>query len=352
MVFWGPWTIIVLLVLGGALVALLIYIVREATTLKSSADSLQTELRQFKEGGFEKLIGEKLTPLARQASDVHRQLLEQEERQSAAVQQIQRDFGQVTAQISALGELQSKVGELNDLLKPQQLRGELGEVIVRTLISDKLPKSQYEQDYTFLDGKQVEFAIRLNDRLIPVDSKLPLDDYKRMQECTDETSRQAARTALKRTVKKKIDEVKAYIRPAEGTMNFALMVISSEAVYYDLIAGKDFIGEGGLYDYARERNVFLTSPSTFWAYITALAQGLRGLEIEQHAEQVLVSLQHLTAKLHQFTQDEFRKLGGHLRNAANQYDEAERRLRDIESGVSELERTETPPLSHRGSQYD
>jgi len=247
----------------------------------------------------------------------------------------------VQHQIQGLQELHTRVGELNDLLKPQQLRGELGEVIVRNLLADKLPK-QYAEEHTFSDGKKVEFVIRLRDRLIPVDSKLQLEDFKRMRQ-SDERQRPALRTEFKRKVRQKIDEVQQYIRPQEGTTNFALMVIPSEAVFYELVANKDFTEQGGLYDYAQGQHVFLTSPLTFWAYLTTIAHGLKGLEIEHRAEEVLASLQTLAASIRGFAQEEFRKVGVHLRNANSQYDQAERAIKDVEHALTTVERLGASP---------
>jgi len=340
--------------LVGAVVWLIVYVVREATTLKTTAELLQGQLAQFKEGGFDRLVNQKLTSLTERASQEmeareqlirrgREELLEQQRRATTAAEEFSRNLGAVTTQVSGLKDLQVKVGELNDLLKPQQLRGELGEVIVRNLIADKLPRGQYEEDYAFADGKKVEFVIKLNNQWIPVDSKLQLEDYKRMRDAADEKQRQSARTEFKRKVKQKLDEVAAYIRPREGTWNFALMVVPSEAVYYDLVAAKDFVEQGGLYDYGRTLNVFLVSPLTFWAYITAIAQGLHGLEIERRAEEILASLQTLSADIRGFASSEFRLIGEHLRNANVKYEEAHDRLRDIEQELTSIERMDTTP---------
>lgn len=335
------------LLIGVILLALLVYVVREAALLKSTAAGLKTELEEFKTRGFDALIRNKLDAFE-QAARRHveerelllkqnsEELLKQRQETIQHITEIHKGFGAVQTQIQGLHELQSGIGELNDLLKPQQLRGELGEVIVRNLLADKLPK-QYEEEHTFSDGKKVEFALRLNDKLIPVDSKLQLEDYKRMREA-DERERPALRTEFKRKVRQKVDEVKQYIRPQEGTMNFALMVIPSEAVFYDLVASKDFTEDGGLYEYAQTQHVFLTSPLTFWAYLTTIAQGLKGLEIEHRAEEVLASLQHLAAQIRNFAQEEFRKLGMHLRNANSQYDQAEKALKDVEQTLTTVER--------------
>jgi len=321
---------LILLVVGLSLVGVLLY-------------ELKSELREFKTRGFDELIRTKLEPFER-ATQEREKLLQQKEdelsrqRQEALRQiaAIREGFGEVRTKMGQLVELQGKVGELNDLLKPQQLRGELGEVIVRNLLADKLPK-QYEEDHTFSDGKKVEFAIRLGEKLIPVDSKLQIEDYKRLRQA-DERQRPALRTEFKRTVRQKIDEVKDYIRPQEGTYNFALMVIPSEAVFYELVANKDFTEDGGLYEYAQAQHVFLTSPLTFWAYLVTVAQGLKGLEIEHRAEEVLASLQALAGQVRNFAQEEFRKLGVHLRNASSQYDQAEKALKDVEQALTSVER--------------
>lgn len=344
---------LVVAVVGG----LVVYVVRHTARLQATSEALQTQLQQFKEGGFDRLVREKLAALTEQAAkelaarerliqQSRTELVEQQRLATEAVEHFKTDLGRVTTQIASLSELHAKVGELNDLLKPQQLRGELGEVIVRTLIEDKLPRAQYEEEYAFADGKRVEFVVRLNERLVPIDSKLQLEDFKRMREAP-EAERPRYRTEFKRTVKQKIDEVKTYIRPEEGTHNFALMVIPSEAVFYDIIAHKDFLEESGLFEYARSVNVFLVSPLTFWAYLTAIAQGLRGLEIERRAEDILANLQSLSAAVRSFAAAEFRLVGEHLRNASNKYDEAKDRLRSIEQGLVTLERVESPQVTER-----
>ena len=319
----------------AALAALLVYVVREAAVFKTTAMLMKDKLEAIESASARQM--EDRERLLRQKDD---ELLKQRRESVQQISEIHKGFGAVQAQIHGLTQLQSQVGELNDLLKPQQLRGELGEVIVRNLLADKLPK-QYEEEYTFSDGKKVEFAIRMNNRLIPVDSKLQLEDYKRVRDA-DERQRPALRTEFKRKVKQKIDEVKQYIRPQEGTVNFALMVIPSEGVFYELIASKDFTEDGGLYDYAQTQHVFLTSPLTFWAYLTTIAEGLKGLEIEQRAQEVLASLQSLAAQIRNFAQEEFRKVGIHLRNANSQYDQAEKAFKDVEQSLTNVERLGTP----------
>ncbi len=332
-------TVVVVLVLRATGQALR-HATEQGGALKQAADSLQQELRQFKEGGFDALVREKLV-LLQQAAEARDRALEQQQHEATeALLRAKTDLGTITEKIKSLSELQDKVGQLNDLLKPQQFRGALGEVIVRSLIADKLPAGQFDEDHVFASGKRVEFVIRWHDRLIPVDSKLQLDAFKRMRDASDERQRHACRTEFKREIKHKIDEVHEYIRPSEGTHNFAFMVIPSEAVYYEVIGHKDFLDESGIFEYAKAKNVHVVSPMTFWAYLTVLADGLRGQEIGRRAEEILAGLQAISARFHRFSQGEFRLVGQHLRNAQAQYEEALRRLRDVEDSLSSLERTQ------------
>ena len=328
--------------LGIIVIAVLLYVVSQAAALKS----------------LERLVAEKVSQLADKATreldsreksirELNAALADDQRKSREAAEGFKVDLGAVKTKIDALQELQGKVSELNDLLKPQQLRGELGEVIVKALIADKLPPAHYEEEYAFADGKKVEFVIRLDGKLIPVDSKLQLEDFRRMKDAPEDR-RAAIRTEFKRKIRQKIDEVRNYIKPVEGTYNFALMVIPSEAVYYEVVAQKDFVEPGGLYEYACAQNVFLVSPLTFWAYLTVIAQGLQGLEIGRRAEEILASLETIAAQIQGFAGSEFRVLGDHLRNAKAKYDEASEKLHGIDQGLITLKRLQAEQPTEQG----
>jgi len=355
------WTVIgVVFVVACATVLFgLVGIARYLFNVMSRASQLIEKINEFEKTGLDELIGKKLATFEAEVKRelearekllraAHEEITEEERKAREAAERFHEAIGAVQKEIEALRDLKPSVSELTDLLKPQQLRGELGEVIVRALIQDKLAGDQYVENFTFSDGKQVEFVIRLNTRLIPVDSKLPLDDFKRMREATDERQRHLYRNEFKRTLKREIDKVKEYIRPEEGTFNFAIMVIPSEAVFYEVIAGKEFREGDGIYQYAISQQVFLTSPNTFWANLTAIQQGLRGVEIERHAEQILAYLQTLANDIRNFSKDEFEVLGKHLKDAWSKFTDAERILRNIQDDLAKLERLEQRPAMTSG----
>src|SRR5439155_1735291 len=178
------------------------------------------------------------------------------------------------------------------------------------------------------------------DRTIPVDSKFPLDNYIRLVDAETDDERQLAERQFGRDVKQHIDAIAAkYIRPDEGTYDFAFMYIPVEGVYYELACGKT----GALLSYAHDRRVFPVSPTTFTAYLQVIALGLRGMQIEEHAHEVMAYVADLRRDFDRFA-DDFDKVGTHLGHAQSKYHEAGKRLdkfgTKLERAVEEQEELE------------
>jgi DNA recombination protein RmuC len=192
-----------------------------------------------------------------------------------------------------------------------------------------LPADAYSLQYGFKSGERVDAVIKI-DRLVPVDAKFPLDNFSRLVETEDETEGALHAKAFERDVKIHVDAIASkYVRPAEGTYDFALMYLPSESVYYEVVCSKNTT----LYRYALGKRVFPVSPTTFHAYLHVIALGLKGLQIEQHAQDVMAYCSGLAKDFERF-RAEFDTLGKHLGNAQTKYGEADRRLgglgRDLE----------------------
>lgn len=221
-------------------------------------------------------------------------------------------------------ELSPAVSSLKGLLQAPALRGGLGESLLSQLLENVIPKEHFAEQYTFRDGGRVDAIIRLPDGILPIDSKFPLAAFERLRACDSDEDRRRLARGLNRDVRSHIDNVAKYIRPAEGTLPFALMYIPSEGVYYEVMVREACFEEGiPLSEYSRERNVFPVSPNTFYCYLEAIAKGLRGLQVEESAREII---QHLESLRREFSHiDEgYRKLGTHLTNAKNKYDEVHR----------------------------
>ena len=159
----------------------------------------------------------------------------------------------------------------------------LGELLLENLLRDMLPTDSYSIQHSFKSGERVDAAIRI-EKLVPVDAKFPLDNFSRLVDTDDEGESALHAKAFERDVKIHVDAIAGkYIRPAEGTYDFALMYLPSESVYYELVCSKS----GTLYRYALDKRVFPVSPMTFHAYLLVITLGLKGLQIEQHAQDVM-----------------------------------------------------------------
>ena len=255
----------------------------------------------------------------------------------------QQSAGQTTAQIAeklerVQGATAQVLARANDLarleqaLRPPKARGGFGELLLGNLLRDMLPADAYSLQYGFKSGERVDAVVKI-DRLVPVDAKFPLDNFSRLVETDDEAESALHAKAFERDVKIHVDAIASkYVRPAEGTYDFALMYLPSESVYYEVVCSKSET----LYRYALGKRVFPVSPTTFHAYLHVIALGLKGLQIEQHAQDVMAYCSGLAKDFERF-RAEFDTLGKHLGNAQTKYGEADRRLgglsRDLEQAT-------------------
>ena len=230
-------------------------------------------------------------------------------------------LGEVGSATKEMLDRAKDLGRLEQALRPPKARGGFGELLLENLLRDRLPPSAYAIQHTFSDGGRVDAVVRVG-QLIPVDSKFPLDNYNRIVEAETDIERQRHEKEFARDVKHHIDAIATkYIRPAEGTYDFAFMYVPVEAVYYELACSST----ASILQYAHERRVFPMSPSTFTAYLQVIAFGLRGMQIEEHAHEVMEYVADLTRDFDRFVED-FDVVGKHLGNAQTKFASAEKRL--------------------------
>ena len=237
-------------------------------------------------------------------------------------------------------ELARDIAGLQKILQPPKLRGGLGELLMENALREVLPETQFALQHTYADGKRVDAVIRLGERAVPVDSKVPLDAFRRMMEA-DGAERTKLRRDFVRDVKLRIDETASYIRPGEGTFDFALMYVPAENVYYEAVLKSPETAES-ITSYARKRKVVIVSPNSFFAYLQAIAVGLKGLKVEERAEEVILELGRLGREFAVFA-EEFRLVGRHVSNAAGKFQEAENRLAKFAARLEALESLEGDP---------
>ena len=263
---------------------------------------------------------------------------------------LQQQFGEssrlikeITQELVRVGEGQKQVvgvteqlKSLQDILKNPKQRGILGEYYLETVLKNVLPPGSFQMQYQFKDGVIVDAVIFVKDRIIPVDSKFSLENYNRILEASETTERQRYEDAFRNDLKNRIDETSKYVKPEEGTMDFAFMFIPAEAVYYDLLINKVGAVKANtrdLIEYAIiQKKVIIVSPTSFMAYLQTVLQGLRALQIEESAKEIRKRVEELGRHLLSF--DAYmKKLATHLGTTVNTYNSAYKELGKIDKDV-------------------
>ena len=303
-------------------------------------------------GDGEKLAAmmERLASLAEQNREL-RQAMDGKLAETHRANQLQ--FGQTAKIISEVTEKLTKLDETNkqvvnfsaqlanlqDILKNPKQRGVLGEYFLEETLKNVLPPNSYQMQYGFKDGTIVDAVVFVKDKIIPVDSKFSLENYERILNAPDAATREKFEKLFKLDLKTRIDETSKYIKPSEKTMEFAFMFIPSEAIYYDLLinkVGAVQINTRDLIEYAfKERHVIIVSPTSFLAYLQTVLQGLRALQIEESAKDILLNVQKLGK--HILSYDSFmKKLGASMSTTVNHYNSAYKEFAKIDKDVVKI----------------
>lgn len=250
-----------------------------------------------------------------------------------------RTQGNITEQLKVIGEVQKKLGileetaknmqeigkdisSLQDILRAPKLRGNLGELLLEDLLKQIFPRENYETQKEFKNGGKVDAVIKLAGGMVPIDAKFPMESFKRYAEAHDDAEKSKSKKEFVKSVKLRVDEIAAkYINPDEGTFNFAMMYVPAENVFYETVISDALSEDYEVLRYAISRNVVLVSPNSFYAYLTALVYGLRGFRIEEKAKVIMGELAHLEKNFSD-VQDRLQLTGKHLKNAGVSCDDA------------------------------
>jgi len=329
--------LIILSVIVLALVSLLVFQAargRGSGDLQLQIDSLKTELQNAISANTRHInsqlsavtgqVSEQLSSVAASMSSSTGQINTRMDSAHRAVGEVRQALGELSKSTEQVFELGKSISGLEKILAAPKLRGGLGELFLGDILSQCLPSNCYELQYGFSDGARVDAVIRLSEGLVPVDSKFPLENFRRLTEAATDEARRSASRKLASDCRKHIDAIaSSYIRPSEGSLNLALMYIPAEGVYYEFITMDDDSGKG-LSSYALSKRVIPVSPNSFYAYLQTILMGLRGMEVGERAEEILA---HINTLKHEFDKitDDFEVLGKHLNNARMKYEEVEKK---------------------------
>lgn len=323
------------IVIGAVVVGVILFVTRKKSAPTAVPDSgLQLLLAQMNE--LTRTVDSKLGASQREVTDTIRY-------QTKESQEIIRN---ITERLAKLDETNRQVvsfadqlQNLQDILKNPKQRGVLGEYYLETLLKNVMPPGAYEMQYPFSDGTIVDAIVRVKDKIIPIDSKFSLENYNRITETSDQVEKARLEKVFVNDLKARITETSKYIQPENGTMDFAFMFIPHEAIYYDLLINK--IGaieentENLIQRAAQKYRVIIVSPTSFLAYLQTVLQGLKALQIEESAKDIIKRVEELGKHLKAY-EEYHNKLGNSLTTVVNHYRSSTGEFKKVDKDVMRI----------------
>jgi DNA recombination protein RmuC len=324
---------VVIIILAIFLAMAIIVIIFSRRNNKPQKDDVGLKLILQQINELNRTVDSKISDNARSMRDsMHAQLSE-----SA------RMIREVTAGLTKLDETNRQVvsfadqlQSLQDILKNPKQRGVLGEYYLETLLKNVLAPSQYKMQYPFANGEIVDAAVFVKDKVIPIDSKFSLENYNRLVEEKNPIEKDKLEKIFVNDLKNRIQETAKYVRPEEGTMEFAFMFIPHEAIYYDLLINK--IGaiteetDNLIQRAASKYKVIIVSPTSFLAYLQTVLQGLKAMQIEETAKDIIKRVDELGNHLKKY-EDYHSKLGASLSTVVNHYNNSGKELKKVDKDI-------------------
>jgi len=259
--------------------------------------------------------------------------------QSRATSGIIRD---VTEKLTKLDDTNRQVvgfadqlQSLENVLRNPKHRGILGEYYLETLLGNVFQPKQYQLQYTFKNGEKVDAVIFVDQKIVPIDAKFSLEKYNQLQSEKDKNRREEIEKEFKADIKRRIDETAKYIRPNEKTTDFAFMFIPAEGIYSNLLVyktGTAGINTHDLLEYAFSKKVIIVSPTSFFAYLQTVIQGLKSLKVEAGIMEIVAHIKDLDRHLHSY-QTYMNKLGKSMGTSVNMYNDASKEFKKIDKDI-------------------
>lgn len=258
---------------------------------------------------------------------------------SQTLAQLHQHLGKLESESKQLNQLAVDMRQLQTMLTAPKLRGQLGETSLASLLENILPAGSFRLQHTFANKKMVDALVTLPRFSVPIDSKFPLASFQKMMAASTEEEKEKLRRQFQADLRGHIDKIAdSYIRPDEGTLDFALMFIPAENVYYEAIVHYQN-DKTNIQDYALQKKVIPVSPNLLYAYLMTIAMGLQGMMIEKQAAVIRRQIRHL-ADLFKAFDEKWQTLGRHLKNAGSQYDQAAGQVAELKLRLEQIARSD------------
>jgi len=250
-----------------------------------------------------------------------------------AFQGMNERLDSATKEIGKVGEIGRDMKDFKkdfeNFFSNPKLRGNLGEQILKDLLTQILPKDNYKLQYSFKEGKTVDAIIKTDKGIIPIDSKFPVENFRKMVKSSDKEEIKSLKKAFVKDVKLHIDSIsEKYILPKEGTTNFAIMYVPSETVYYELV-----MDDAGINDYGQERKVFIVSPNSFYYFLQSVMIGLEGKKVEEKSQSIIETLKGIQKQSDNFG-TKLGVLNKHINHAKNSMDDVNNNYSQLDSKIN------------------
>ena len=334
--------ILVILAVIANVIFALVFLRRKPEQQKQDGEGLSLILEQVNE--LNRTVDRKVGDLTRTVDNkIHQSAVSMQDSMRAQLSESAKLIKEVTQGLTKLDETNKQVvsfadqlENLQDILKNPKHRGILGEYYLETLLANVLAPGQYKMQYAFKNGEVVDAAVFVKDKVIPVDSKFSLENYNKLYGERNAETRAKLEKEFVNDLKTRIQETAKYVRPAEGTMDFAFMFIPHEAIYYDLLVNK--IGaiaeetDNLIQRAASKYKVIIVSPTSFLAYLQTVLQGLKAMQIEETAKDIVKRVGELGTHLNKYN-EYHAKLGASLSTVVNHYNSSSKEFKKLDKDV-------------------
>jgi DNA recombination protein RmuC len=311
------------ILIGGGIIGAIFYLKKDINSLKESQKNdsslnilkqdIETMKKRFEDG----------------LSSSQKEIQKSFEKTSESYARMQKELG-------TLQEIGGQMKGIQEFLQSPKLRGNLGEQILKDLLEQIVPQNHFNLQYKFRGGDVVDAILKTNQGIIAIDSKFPMENFRKMMQA-GETSKEVFQHDFKRDVKKHINDIaKKYILPDEGTVDFAIMYMPSEAVYYEII-----VNQPEILEYGYQKKVYITSPNTFYYFLKIVMVGLEGAKIEEASKKILSALKSIQQESVKFG-EELRVLNSHIQNTKSAADRVNIKYEKLTSKIENAGELEEP----------
>ncbi len=319
--------VLVILIIG---IAIIIYLILQN---KKPSDDKSLLLLQSQISDLTKQLGEKIDSTTHQSAKMLQDQFMETSRISKDMTEKLLKLEETNKQVVGFTD---QLQNLEKVLTNSKNRGSLGEASLELILSNILPPQSYQMQYRFKNNEAVDAVVKIKDKILPVDAKFSLENYRRIINETDKAKKEILEKEFKNDLKKRIDETAKYIRPQEKTLDFAFMYIPAEGIYYDLLineVGAVKVNTRNLIDYAfNEKKVIIVSPTTFAAYLQTVLQGLKALQIEESAKEIRSNVEKLQKHMSAYA-EYHNKLGSQLTTTVNTYNFSSKEFKKLDKDI-------------------